>query len=63
MDLISGRSSGFHTLLAAFPSRFNGTVARRMLKAFLFSYNRKGGVTAAVPLPIFTGFPVRLKST
>ncbi len=59
-----GRFSDSPALSAAFPSRDSLlTVAMNLLKGFPFSFQKKGGITAAGPSPIFpvktgiTGFP------
>ena len=54
-----GRSSGFPALLATFPYRSIETVAIEA-KRVSHALQRKAGVTAAGPLPIFTGFPIKL---
>ena len=54
-----GRSSGFPALLATFPSRSIETVAIEAKRVF-DALQRKAGVTAAGPLPILTGFPIKL---
>jgi hypothetical protein len=58
------RSSGFPSLLVAFPSRWIGTVTKSSQKGSLFLNKEKGGVTAAGPPRIFTVFrdaEVRMK--
>ena len=54
-----GRSSGFSARPAAFPSRSLETVAVPLPVGFpvLALLAKRGGVTAAGPLPISTGFP------
>jgi hypothetical protein len=52
----SGRSSDFPAFLAAFPFRFIGKVAYIAKKV---PFIKKGGITAAGPLPILTGFPIK----
>jgi hypothetical protein len=52
----SGRSSDFPAFLAAFPFRFVGKVA---IFAKKVPFIKKGGITAAGPLPILTGFPIK----
>jgi hypothetical protein len=56
-----GRSSGSPALLATFPSRLVETVAfaaKRVLSLYTTN-NKKSRVTAAGPLPILTGFPIK----
>jgi hypothetical protein len=53
----SGRSSDFPAFLAAFPFQFTGKVAHICAKKVPFY--KKGGITAAGPLPILTGFPIK----
>jgi hypothetical protein len=62
MAIWQGRSSGSPALLATFPSRLVETVAftaKRVLSLYTTS-NKKSRVTAAGPLPILTGFPIKL---
>jgi hypothetical protein len=54
--VFSGRSSDSPAFLAAFPFRIAGTVA---IVAKKVPFLLKVGITAAGPLPIFTGFPIK----
>ena len=52
-----GRSSDFSALLATFPSRSIATVVNEYQKSSPYMQFKRGGVTAAGPYRIKTGFP------
>jgi hypothetical protein len=59
MCFFPGRSSDFPNFSAAFPSLMRQWHHAEKLNRLLF--NKRGGVTAAGPFPILTGFPIKLK--